>query len=129
MIPLKLHLRNFMPYADAAIDFRGIRVGCIAGDNGAGKSALLDAMTWSLWGRARAKRDDELVRQGAPEMAVTFAFGLGSNTYQVIRTRKTGKRGAGALDVQVVHAGEWKTIAEPTISQTQAKINALLRLD
>ena len=129
MIPLKLHLRNFMPYADAAIDFRGIRVGCIAGDNGVGKSALLDAITWSLWGRARAKRDDELVRQGAPEMAVTFAFGLGSNTYQVIRTRKTGKRGAGALDVQVVHAGEWKTIAEPTISQTQAKINALLRLD
>ena len=46
MIPLKLHLRNFMPYADAAIDFRGIRVGCIAGDNGAGKSALLDAITW-----------------------------------------------------------------------------------
>ena len=140
MIPLKLHLRNFMPYADAAIDFRGIRVGCIAGDNGAGKSALLDAITWSLWGKARARRDDELVRLGAPEMAVTFTFGLGNNTYQVIRTRKTGKHGAGALDLQVRSGpppglppnsggGEWRTIAEPTINQTQAKINALLRLD
>ena len=46
MIPLKLHLLNFMPYADAALDFAGIHVGCIAGDNGAGKSALLDAITW-----------------------------------------------------------------------------------
>ena len=129
MIPLKLHLRNFMPYTDAAIDFAGIHIGCIAGDNGAGKSALLDAITWSLWGRARTKRDDELVRQGAAEMSVTLTFGLNDNIYQVIRARKTGKRGAGTLDMQVVHNGEWRTIAEPAINQTQAKINALLRLD
>ena len=129
MIPLKLQLRNFMPYADAALDFAGIHVGCIAGDNGAGKSALLDAITWALWGRARTKRDDELVRQGAAEMAVTLTFGLGDNVYRVIRTRKTGKRGAGTFDAQVVHDGEWRTLAEPTIGQTQAKLNALLRLD
>jgi len=144
MIPLKLQLRNFMPYADAAIDFAGIHIGCIAGDNGAGKSALLDAITWSLWGRSRSKRDDELVRQGAAEMSVMLTFALGGNTYQVIRARKTGKRGAGALDVQVlsplpgpslsataggVESGEWRTIAEPTMGATQKKINDLLRLD
>ena len=142
MIPLKLHLRNFMPYAETAIDFAGIHVGVIAGDNGAGKSALLDAITWALWGRARTKRDDELVRQGAGEMSVTFTFGLGSGVYQVIRARKAGKRGAGTLDVQVFAPhpalppraeggaeGGWRTLAEPTIPQTQQKINSLLRLD
>lgn len=131
MIPLKLQLRNFMPYAEATIDFAGIHVGCIAGDNGAGKSALLDAITWSLWGRARSKRDDELVRQGAGEMTVSLTFGLSGNVYQVIRSRKTGKRGAGTLDVQVRRSGsaEWRTIAEPTINQTQTKLNGLLRLD
>ena len=144
MIPLTLQLRNFMPYAEAAIDFAGIHVGCIAGDNGAGKSALLDAITWSLWGRARTKRDDELVRQGATEMTVALTFALGGRVYQVIRARKTGKRGAGTLDVQVksappdlssMHttggavAGQWRSLAEPTIHQTQAKINSLLRLD
>jgi exonuclease SbcC len=140
MIPLKLQLRNFMPYADATLDFAGIHIGCIAGDNGAGKSALLDAITWSLWGRARTKRDDELIRQSAAEMMVTLTFSLDGNVYQVIRARKTGKRGAGTLDVQVQSpakvsepspglAGEWRTIAEPTIHQTQDKLNALLRLD
>lgn len=142
MIPLKLHLRNFMPYTDAAIDFAGIHVGCIAGDNGAGKSALLDAITWSLWGRARARRDDELVHQGAADMSVALTFELSGIVYQVIRARKTGKRGAGTLDLQVYAppspspkaggeqgGGNWRTLAEPTINLTQNKINSLLRLD
>ena len=125
-----------MPYADAAIDFAGIHIGCISGNNGAGKSALLDAMTWALWGRASAKRDDELIRQGAAEMKVALTFGLGARTYQVIRLRKAGKRGASALDLQVSDASgplgsttEWRTLAEPTINQTQEKIRHLLRLD
>ncbi|HEY4688842.1 MAG TPA: SMC family ATPase [Anaerolineae bacterium] len=129
MIPLNLQLHNFMPYADATLDFAGIHIGCIAGDNGAGKSSLLDAITWALWGRARTKRDDELVRQGAAEMLVMLTFALAGNVYQVIRARKTGKRGVSTLDVQVQGEGEWRTIAEPTIPQTQAKINSLLRLD
>jgi exonuclease SbcC len=145
MIPLKLHLRNFMPYADAAINFTGIHIGCIAGDNGAGKSALLDAITWALWGRARSKRDDELVRQGMSEMSVTLTFGLSGKVYQVIRSRKTGKRGMGTLDLQVANLAngqatadrtpsqgsgqEWHTLAEPSMNATQKKINDLLRLD
>lgn len=135
MIPLKLHLQNFMSYADETINFAGIHVGCIAGDNGAGKSALLDAITWSLWGRARTKLHDELIRQGTTEMMVTLTFELANNVYKVIRTRKAGKHGTGRLDIQVLHTspdtdnGEWHTIAEPKIPQTQSKINRLLRLD
>jgi exonuclease SbcC len=130
MIPIKLQLSNFMPYANAELNFAGIHVGCIAGDNGAGKSSLLDAITWVLWGRARSKRDDELIRQSAQEMSVTLVFDLSGNTYQVIRTRKGGKRGSGGLDFQILHdKAEWRTIAEPTIPKTQEKINHLLRLD
>ena len=63
MIPQKLSLRNFMCYREDAppLDFTGIHLACISGDNGHGKSALLDAITWALWGRARAKTDDELI--------------------------------------------------------------------
>ena len=101
MIPLHLHLTNFMPYLDAELDFSGIHIGCITGDNGAGKSSILDAITWAVWGRARSKRDDELVHQGQTEMQVEFAFALGDNVYRVIRGRKAGKRGAGVLDFQI----------------------------
>src|SRR5512136_2268255 len=101
MIPLYLKLTNFMPYQTAELDFSGIHIGCLSGDNGAGKLSILDAITWAIWGRARSKRDDELVRQGETEMQVEFTFGVGPNVYRVIRGRKAGKRGAGVLDFQV----------------------------
>ncbi|NTU62712.1 MAG: AAA family ATPase, partial [Chloroflexi bacterium] len=102
MIPLYLKLTNFMPYRTAELNFSGIHIGCLTGDNGAGKSSLLDAITWALWGRSRSKRDDELVHQGQTEMQVEFTFALGGNAYRVIRARKAGKKsGAGMLDFQV----------------------------
>ena len=49
------------------LDFSGMHLACLSGDNGNGKSALLDAMTWALWGEARASAD-ELIRLGTDEM-------------------------------------------------------------
>ena len=76
MIPLNLRLRNFMCYRDNVppLSFDGIHTACLSGDNGNGKSALIDAMTWALWGKARAKSDDELVHTGEKEMEVEFEF-------------------------------------------------------
>jgi exonuclease SbcC len=139
MIPLYLKLTNFMPYHSAELNFGGIHLGCLTGDNGAGKSSILDAITWALWGRARARRDDELVHQGESEMQVEFTFALGSNAYRAIRGRKAGKKsGAGMLDFQIANLAkisepapgdEWRTIAEPSMNATQQKIIDLLRLD
>ena len=66
MIPLKLSVKNFMCYRDdvPSLDLEGIHVACLCGDNGHGKSALLDSITWALWGKARASTQDELVHQG-----------------------------------------------------------------
>ncbi len=130
MIPLKLELQNFLPYRDPdPLDFSGLHVACLAGDNGAGKSSLLDAMTWALWGRARAKTDEELIHQGATEMRVAFTFSLQGQVYQVIRQKKGGKRGGSSLELQAQENGKWKGQSEATILQTQKKIIGLLKLD
>jgi exonuclease SbcC len=129
MIPQHLSLTNFMCYRHAELNFAGIHVACLAGENGAGKSALLDAATWALWGKARAKRDDELIRLGEGEMSVELTFDLGKQVYRVMRQRKAGKRGSSLLDFQVNDEGRWRSIAENTIRDTQAKIERILRLD
>ncbi|HEY77400.1 MAG TPA: SMC family ATPase, partial [Thermoflexia bacterium] len=129
MIPRKLSLTNFMCYRQAVVDFTGIHVACLSGENGAGKSALLDGITWALWGKARARRDDELIRLGQSEMEVDFTFQLGSDLYRVIRKRRAGKRGQSLLDFQVQDNGRWRSIAESTLRGTQAKIERVLRLD
>ena len=129
MIPIKLSLTNFMCYRYAELNLAGVHVACLSGNNGVGKSALLDAMTWALWGRARAQRDDELIRTGEGEMAVEFSFELDGGLYRVVRRRKGGRRGISLLDFQVHSNGQWRSIAENAIRQTQDKIERLLRLD
>jgi DNA repair protein SbcC/Rad50 len=154
MIPQKLFLTNFMCYRQAALDFSGIHVACLAGENGAGKSALLDAVTWALWGKARARRDDELIHLGEEEMTVELTFGLGKQTYRVLRQRKSGKRGSTLLDFQMLDSpplsppqrgggtdatfpplggieggGVWRSLTESGVRATESKIEQVLHLD
>ena len=131
MIPEKLSLTNFMCYREAELDFTGIHLACLAGDNGAGKSALLDAMTWVLWGHSRlgARGDDDLIRLGRDSMRVELTFRLGGETYRVLRRRETGKRSQTLLDFQVCDEGLWRTLVDGGVRATQGRIESVLRLD
>lgn len=136
MIPLKLQLRNFMSYRDNVppLLFEGFKVACLCGDNGHGKSALLDAVTWALWGKARAKSEDELIHHGRTEMEVEYEFLLGESHYRVLRKRALRKRGegvagVGSLDLQVHGEAGYRSIAGNTMHETQRRLNELLRMD
>ena len=132
MIPLSLRMRNFMCYGDqvSSLDFSGIHLVCLAGDNGHGKSAIIDAITWALWGKARASRDDELIHLGAREMEVDFEFLLADNHYRVLRQRqKNGSRGSTTLEFQVMDQGEFRSLTANSIRQTQASITETLHME
>jgi len=129
VIPKKLSLTNFMCYRHAEVDFAGIHVACLSGENGAGKSALLDAITWAVWGRSRARQDDRLIRLGGEEMAVEFTFELGGQSYRILRQRRAGKHGTTRLDFQVRDGERWCSISENSVTLTEKKIVRLLRLD
>ncbi len=135
MIPLSLKLRNFMCYRDNVppLNFEGIHTACLAGDNGNGKSALIDAMTWALWGKARAKSDDELIHTGQKEMEVEFDFAVGGQSYRIIRKRarprKSSAAGQSILDFQMATDGGFKSISGNSIAQTQQKITGTLHMD
>lgn len=129
MIPLVLSLRNFMCYreTDPPLDFRGVHLACLAGANGHGKSTLLDAMTWALWGETRAKSVDDVITLGQDNAEVQFEFALAGNHYRVIRKR-TRARGT-SLELQVKNGDMFASMSEPTVSATQDKIKSLLKMD
>ncbi len=134
MIPVKLAVRNFMCYRDNVppLSFEGIHVACLCGDNGNGKSALLDAMTWALWGKARSNSADELVHLGQAEMEVEFEFAVGPQRYRVIRKySKPAPRRAGKtlLEFQVAGDGEFKSVAGNSQRETQQRIIDSLGMD
>ncbi len=139
MVPLSLSLRNFLSYGEGVspLDFAPFHVACISGQNGHGKSALLDAITWALWGEARKagterKPDDGLLRIGATEMQVAFEFTLEGERYRVARSyRKTGRGSVSNLELQVFGQSEdtFKTLSEGgSLRKTQERLNALLRM-
>ena len=114
------------------LNFEGFHVACLCGDNGNGKSALLDAITWALWGKARAKSDDELIHLGRSEMEVEFEFSVGPNRYRVLRKRsKAGLKrdGQSLLDLQVATPEGFLSIQGNGIRETERKIVEILRMD
>ena len=134
MIPLNLRLRNFMSYGDNVppLDFSQITTACLTGDNGHGKSALLDAITWSLWGQTRAKNLDDVVRLGQEDAEVEFAFELEGARYRVLRKRSLRTRaGQSSLDLQGFDAAahRYQSISGNSIRETEAKIVQLLHMN
>lgn len=147
MIPVRLELRNFMSYGEQVtpLDFSGMHIACLSGDNGNGKSALLDAITWALWGEARASAD-ELIRLGADEMGVIFDFQLGDDLYRVIRNRSK-KASSNAWEVyistrsdqsdmsdqsdpsKVAAPSGWKPLTGQGLRDTGRIIKRILRMD
>ena len=132
MIPELLRLKNFLSYQDASLSFQGLHTACICGANGAGKSSLLEAIAWVIWGKCRGASDD-VIRTGEKEAQVDFTFRYGQAIYRVIRSRRL--RQASTLEFQVASIEDdpsdrqFKSITEKSIKATQALIIERLRLD
>ena len=136
MIPLKLKMRNFMCYQGEipALDFTGIHTACISGDNGNGKSAIIDAMTWSLWGKSRAKKsDDDLISLGKEDMEVEFDFSVSGQVYRIIRKHSRPKRanasGQSILEFQIDQGYGFKALTGNSIGDTQQRIINVVHMD
>ncbi|MBA7530434.1 hypothetical protein ES705_22641 [subsurface metagenome] len=139
MIPIKLNLKNFLSYGRDVppLDFTQFHVACLCGANGQGKSALLDALTWSIWGEGRKgsqekKADNSLLRMGQEDMQVEFIFDLEGDRYRVIRSfHHAGKTSRVGLEFQVYNQKENKYVSLtcPSTRETQEKIIKTLRLD
>jgi exonuclease SbcC len=106
--PIKLVVRAFGPYATeqvfdfAALDGRSFFL--IHGPTGAGKTSILDAICFALYGVASGSRDPRQMRSdhAKPDhlTGVTFDFSIGADRYRVQRQpeqERPKKRGAGTM--------------------------------
>ncbi|MGD8751493.1 MAG: AAA family ATPase, partial [Anaerolineales bacterium] len=153
MIPISLSISGFLSYRDPVeIDFTSFDLACIAGANGAGKSSILDAITWALFGQAR-KRDESLINNQSDSAEVDLVFRYEGNVYRVQRTNPRGK--TSMLEFYILQSRNaeirgvkddtklassltstalpdvitWKPLTERTLRDTQNRIEETLRLD
>jgi len=127
MLPLKLTINNFMSYKNLTqLDFSSFDLACLCGDNGSGKSALLEAITWVLWNKARTM-PDALIHQGESSMWVDFEFQHGNKRYRVFRKRNKKGRGSSELDF-LVYDNQWVSLSGATIKDTEQRITEIIKL-
>ncbi len=135
MIPLKLSLENFLCYGEElpTLDLQGVHVACLCGSNGHGKSALLDAITWALWGKSRGKSNDELIRYGHADMWVELDFLARGSAYRVLRRHSSAggrrRQGGSDLQLQLLSGDDVLPITGDTIRGTQTSIDQIIGMD
>jgi DNA repair protein SbcC/Rad50 len=127
MIPVQLIIKNFLSYRDAALDFSGLHTACICGSNGSGKSSLLEAITWAIWGQSRASIEDDVIHAGAKEVRIDFTFQCGQQTYRVIRNRVRG--GTSILEFQIETPTGFRPLTGKGLKATQEVILEHIKLD
>ena len=85
----RLHMSNFRLHVDTRIDFESGLTGII-GPNGSGKTTILEAIAWALYGMSavRGKRQDirSLTATGRAGVKVALEFELAGHRYRVVRT-------------------------------------------
>ncbi len=127
MIPKYLRISGFLSYQEPIeLDFTGFDLACISGQNGAGKSSLLDAMTWALFGQAR-RRDDSVINSHAGAAEVVFDFWYEKHLYRVQRSKAPNK--STILEFYLHDDERWRPLTEHTMRETEARIEQTLRMD
>ena len=134
MVPLRLTLRNFICYGEDVpiLDLEPVHVACLSGQNGHGKSALLDAITWAVWGRARARTHDELIHQGKSSMSVELELSARGQRYRILRRYSrpsAGRQGTTLLDLQASSGNGYRAITGNTVRDTEALIRDVVHMD
>ena len=90
MRPVRLELEGFTSFRErTVVDFEGVELFALAGPTGAGKSSVIDAMIFALYGTV-PRLDDErqvapVVSQGRTEARVRLDFDVGGERWTAVR--------------------------------------------
>ncbi len=132
MIPDRVYIEGFLCYREGQeACFDGCTLWMLAGSNGSGKSALLDAMTFALFGQHRAGRHNArgLINSHCDGFVIEFDFRLADHRYRARRTLTRDGRptrqickwiaadqGHDAV-AEAGGAGDWQEVAQTRTEQ------------
>lgn len=127
MRPLRLTFSGFTCFKDEQeLDFSSLDLFAITGPTGAGKSSILDAMIFALYGkvpRVGKHGYSELISHGRTRAAVRLDFEAGGRTFRVARTAQ--RAGAGRAMLEELSDGVAVPLAD-SIRDVDEKIIGIL---
>ncbi len=108
MRPVRLSAEGFTTFRDLVdVDFTGADFFALVGLTGSGKSSVLDAICFALYGSVPRYADDRLVApaitQGAAEARVSLTFEIEGEEYIATRIARRTKTGASTREARLEH--------------------------
>lgn len=138
----KLSIKNFLVIGEAEVDLHNCGLTLIEGrneddesanSNGAGKSSLVDALCWCLYGvTGRGVSGDAVINKKAKKECVVGVevWTEGLNCYYIERGRKSKRLGNNLIVQHVIvdgnDVGSGCELTKTTVADTQAFVNDLL---
>ena len=100
MRPLELTIEGLRSFrAPVTLDLRGRDQIAIVGDTGAGKSSIIEAITYALYGQPTfSGLNRELMNHSATALRVALRFRVAGEEWEVVRTLR--RRGSGTVGSQ-----------------------------
>lgn len=122
-----VELGNFISHSQTKLDFEeGVTV--FVGHNGAGKSSIIDAITFALFGEHTRKSNKSLIRRGTSQAYARVNFTLNGKQYQAERKIDSkGTLGAQLFEIRNGEAmplasGERKQFGESMTGEIESRI-------
>jgi len=79
-----IELGDFLSHSDTKLEFEnGVTV--FVGDNGAGKSSIIDAITFALFGQHTRKSNRSLIKRGSNQGFTKIGFSINGKQYEAVR--------------------------------------------
>jgi exonuclease SbcC len=122
-----IELGDFLSHSNTKLEFeKGVTV--FVGDNGAGKSSIIDAITFALFGQHARKSNKGLIKRGANQGFAKISFSVNDKQFEAVR--KIDSKGAlAATFAEVVNderieiaAGERKQFGESMTHEVEKVI-------
>lgn len=125
MIIRQLELKNFLSHEHSLISFnKGVTV--IYGHNGAGKSSIIDAIKFALFGDQNRGNIADLIRRGAKELEVDLDFDIGPDKYRITRIMSMGKSGINKRDATLTRNS---SVLSTTVNSVNDTVGGILDID
>jgi len=104
-----IELVDFLSHSDTKLEFDN-NATVFVGQNGAGKSSIIDAITFALFGEHTRKNNKSLIRRGTNQGFTKIEFSANGKNYQALR--KIDSKGTLTAQFSEDVDGKLKTIAE-----------------
>jgi len=126
MILKRLSLKNFLTHTNTEVEFAQKGITVFIGDNGAGKSSIIEGVVYGLFGRTDRGNIAELIQWGKNQAVVKLEFQKGNSEYLIERTITIrGKKSSSTGIVYKKEKGQFIPYYQKNISKELPKLTGL----